>query len=193
MNENTCYPGRPVQIIDIENSIPLTMQLSVWDPKLGPVTAMLVGGADQLALITPDQQEDTTRMMDMLAVGATCDLSKDGVNRQMLKFAITDLNTRGGESWFLLATYFMPTVDVSKAIFEDFIEEFVKELVKEIAETLRHASGMAAEAMAIRHAYNPARSRWRELLHEMRLSIWSLMQKAVELLGMEASGALAFS
>ncbi|NMC07681.1 MAG: hypothetical protein GYA24_20880, partial [Candidatus Lokiarchaeota archaeon] len=163
----------PVKVIDTGDDIPITMQLSVWDTKIGPVPAMLVGGAAQLATISPAEQEDTTRMIDMLGVGATCDLSKAGVNRLLLKFGIQDPHARGGESWCLIATYYSPALDVPKAVIE--------EMLKELAASIKGKTELAAEAFTIREAYNPAQSKWRELLQEMRLSIWALVQKASEL------------
>ncbi len=178
----------PVKIIEMDDEVPVVMQLSIWDPKVGPVPAMLVGEARLLGTITAQEQEDTTRMMDVLAAGATCDLSKGGVNRILLKCAIADPRARGGETWLLVAAYYDPTIGVPK--------EVVEELLKELAASLRPETPMATEAMAIREVYNPATSKWRELLQEMRQSIWALVQKAGEvalpiLPGMEVASGQA--
>ncbi len=162
----------PVKIIEATDGIPVVMQLSVWDTKVGPVSAMLVGPAAFLARITPQEQEASTRMMDMLAPGETCDLSKEGVNRLLLKCAIRSGAARGGESWVLLAAYYDPAIAVPKAI--------VEEMLKEVGASISSRPGMAAEALSIRERYDPAGSRWRGLLEELRLSIWALVQKAGE-------------
>ncbi len=163
----------PVKIIEMDDEIPVVMQLSVWDSKMGPVPAMLVGESRFLATITPQELEDTTRMIDVLATGGTCDLSKGGVNRILLKCAVADPSARGGETWLLLAAYYDPGIGVPKAI--------VEELLKELAVHLHPEAAMAVEAKSIREAYNPASSKWRELLQEMRQSIWVLVQKAGEI------------
>src|SRR5512136_2333674 len=49
----------PVKIIEMDDEIPVVMQLSIWDPKVGPVPAMLVGEARLLGTITAQEQEDT--------------------------------------------------------------------------------------------------------------------------------------
>ncbi len=162
----------PIKIIEMDDEIPVVMQLSVWDPKVGPVPAMLVGEAKFLATITHQEQEASTRMIDMLEPGGTCDLSRGGVNRLLLKCAIADPRARGGDTWLLVAAYYDPGIGVPKAI--------VEELLKEMASCWRSESPLAIEALQIRDAYNPARSRWRELLQEIRQSIWALVRKAVE-------------
>ncbi|NMC07141.1 MAG: hypothetical protein GYA24_18135, partial [Candidatus Lokiarchaeota archaeon] len=163
----------PVKVIDTGDDIPITMQLSVWDTKMGPQPAMLVGSAAQLATISPSEQDDTTRLMDFMEPGATCDLSKGGRNRLLHKFTIADPGARGGDSWFSLAIYYTPAVDVPK--------EVIEELLVETARSWHDDASLAAEALAIREAYNPATSRWREYLQEIRLSTWALVQKATEM------------
>src|SRR5271157_328411 len=37
----------PVKTFTMDDGMPIVMQLSVWDTKLGPATAMLVGDADE--------------------------------------------------------------------------------------------------------------------------------------------------
>ena len=163
----------PVRIIDTGDDIPVVMQLSAWDTRMGPVPAMLVGGGAFLARITPQEQDYTTRMMDMLEPGSTCDLSKDGLNRLLLKCAVHGSNVRGGEAWLLLAAYYDPRIAVPKQV--------VEELLVELAGSVEARPAMAAEALAMRERYDPATSTWRPLLQELRLSIWALVQKSAEL------------
>nr|MDO8088847.1 hypothetical protein [Candidatus Sigynarchaeum springense] len=160
----------PVKVIDTGDDVPVVMQLSAWDTRMGPVPAMLVGGGAFLARITPQEQDYTTRMMDMLEPGSTCDLSKDGLNRLLLKCAVHGSNVRGGEAWLLLAAYYDPRIAVPRHV--------VEELLVELAGSVGARPAMAAEALAMRERYDPATSTWRPLLQELRQSIWALVQKA---------------
>lgn len=163
----------PVKTFTMDDGIPIVMQLSVWDTKLGPVNAMMVGDADLMVSIPADEIDASTRMMDVLAAGDTCDLSKD-LGRLMVKFGIADPAIRGGEAWLLVAGYLDLTMDVPRAT--------IRELLAQTAACWHDDASLATEAMAIRDQFDIARSRWLMYLTELRRSIWSIVQKSREVI-----------
>nr|MDO8113568.1 hypothetical protein [Candidatus Sigynarchaeota archaeon] len=160
----------PVKTFTIDDDIPIVLQLSVWDAKLGPVTAMLVGETKFIGTIPVAEQDNSTRMMDVLVPGETCDLSKGNVSRLMIKFAITDPGLRGGEAWLLVVVYYDTAVSIPKIIIDD--------MLKEMARCWRDDAALSVEAMGIRDHFSVATSRWKEYLMELRRSIWSLVARA---------------
>nr|MDO8112058.1 hypothetical protein [Candidatus Sigynarchaeota archaeon] len=160
----------PVKTFTIDDDIPIVLQLSVWDAKLGPVTAMLVGESKFIETIPVAEQDNSTRMMDVLVPGETCDLSKGNVSRFMIKFAITNPSLRGSEAWLLVVVYYDTTISIPKAIIDD--------MLKEMARCWHDDAALSIEAMGIRDRFNAVTSRWKEYLMELRRSIWSLVAKA---------------
>src|SRR5271157_1880541 len=128
----------PVKTFTMDDGMPIVMQLSVWDTKLGPATAMLVGDADLMVFIPGDELDASTRMMDVLATGDTCDMSKD-MGRLMVKFSIADTAVRGGETWLLVAVYLDLAMDVPRST--------IRELLAQTAACWHDDASLAFEAL----------------------------------------------
>src|SRR5271157_2759339 len=160
----------PVKTFTMDDGMPIVMQLSVWDTKLGPVAVMMVGDADLMVSIPADELDASTRMMDVLAPANTCDMSKDDLGRLMVKFSVVDPAVRGGEAWLLVAAYNDLAMDVPRTT--------IRELLAQTATCWHDDVALAEEAMGMRDNFDVGKSRWLMYLTEMRRSIWSIVQKS---------------
>src|SRR5271157_5865007 len=106
---------KPVRIFKMGDGIPIVLQLSAWDLKLGPITAMLVGDAELLSSISDDELASNTRMIDVITTGNPCDLSKDSTGRFLVKLSFTNPASQDGEEWLLLTAYYKLTLDGPRA------------------------------------------------------------------------------
>ncbi|HME56451.1 MAG TPA: hypothetical protein VKM55_29900 [Candidatus Lokiarchaeia archaeon] len=164
----------PIKTFTMDDGMPIVMQLSVWDTKLGPVTAMMVGDADLLVSIPADELDASTRMIDVLAPGNTCDMSSGDLGRLMVKFSIADPAVRGGEVWLLIVAYHDLAIDVLRVT--------IRELLAQTAVCWHDDVALAEEAIRMRDNFDVAKSRWLMYLTELRRSIWGIVEKSREVL-----------
>src|SRR5271157_970521 len=164
----------PIKTFTMDDGMPIVMQLSVWDTKLGPVTAMLVGDADLMVSIPADELDASTRMIDVLTPGNTCDMSSGDLGRLLVKFSIVDPAVRGGEAWLLVVTYHDLAIDVLRVT--------IRELLAQTAVCWHDDVALAEEAIRMRDNFDVAKSRWLMYLTELRRSIWSIVEKSRDVL-----------
>ncbi|HME55963.1 MAG TPA: hypothetical protein VKM55_27415 [Candidatus Lokiarchaeia archaeon] len=160
---------KPVRIFKMGDGIPIVLQLSAWDLKLGPITAMLVGDAELLSSISDDELASNTRMIDVITTGNPCDLSKDSTGRFLVKLSFTNPASQDGEEWLLLTAYYKLTLDGPRAAIGNLLVHTTASWHNDVT--------LSEELKIMQDAFDVTKSKWLLNIAELRISIWSLLLK----------------
>ncbi len=168
----------PVKRLVVDDGVPLAIGLSVWDTKIGPAPLLLAGEQSLAAKIDDKAMAESTKMIDVLEAGKTCDVTVAGMRRLMVKFGIDAPGTRGGELLFLLAIHAEPGTWLPADLLLDMLVQ--------AGATLRDEAQLAAEAQAMPAAFDVVYSKWKVVLFQLRDTAAMLREKALAALAATA-------
>jgi hypothetical protein len=156
----------PCKSFTVEDGIPLLVQLSHWDQKLGPQAIMMVGDQVLFDALPRAVVDQSTKMLDVLDDAGACDLSRSGVSRLLARFPIDDKHARGGLIYFLIAVYYSPAADLPK--------DAMLEVLTERTKDLRGRGELVDEIGVIPNRFDAVNSEWKSYLFLLREMLWAV-------------------
>ncbi|MHA1891369.1 MAG: hypothetical protein ACTSYS_10305, partial [Promethearchaeota archaeon] len=148
---------------------PLIVQLSYWDPRLGPVPVVLVGNDAGLKLIDEKSMRDAASWMDNIGENEPCEVVKNGLSRLFIKFHVNFNETRGKQALFSITFHYPNKVQASKMEFLEFLTSLSKEFLEQEA----LASCIANKDLDLLSLEDL--ETWNNFLIELRKSSWKII------------------
>ncbi|MHA1370343.1 MAG: hypothetical protein ACTSRA_11580, partial [Promethearchaeota archaeon] len=175
--ENNMKEGMQAEhgVLLLEDDFLLGLQLSFWDPRIGPNSIAVVGGKDFIKKIKKDRIDRIPAWMDNITNGDLLELSKDGLNAILYKFHVKYPSIRGGEGIFMLAILHPPSISIPK--------KEIAILIKQLSEDWEQDQRLVSEVFEDDFQDNLHEKTWGKYLVELRATICLLTEKFMKLTG----------